>query len=401
MLIPYYSPNLSWAVFLAFYFQKNGRDKITHFFKELTGKKYILITNSCRTALYLAYKSIGDPGDVITSPLTCKSAIDPIVASEFEPVYCDILLSDLNMDADDAAGKITGKTRAIQVIHLGGIACDMGKIAEIAKKHNIYIIEDCAQALGAKYNGRYCGSFGDVACFSLIKNGYGIGGGILATDNQAIYENAVSINNYFANTSGSLILYRLMRNFLESHRRTILGNILYKKVMHWRRYNKNYQNEKSFQKQLVKASDVEIKLFAAQLDRLPFLHKKRRQIGQSLYNRLKNENLILNGISALNECSFSKFYAYHPGFIAPQTIQKLDNFGIEAKHLEHKYQRFYQKKLIADIDGDNVSLPNYRLVHDHLLSLPVCEHFQKKEIVRIILSLKREINFAQNEKNTF
>jgi len=370
-------------------FQKDAEVKIIKYFQELTGKKYVLITNSCRTALYLAYKSIGIPGEVLTSPLTCKTAIDPIEESDYRQTYCDIKLDDLTLDPDDLATRITKNTRAIQVIHFGGVACEMDRICELAKQHNLFIIEDCAQALGARYKNLNCGSFGDVACFSLIKNGYGIGGGIFVTHDHMLFEKASTINNQFQESPKSLLLFRLLRNYLESYRRFALINYFYTFMMKKRNMRISYKNYKTVVSQLSKASKLEINLFAAILKSMARLHKNRQLLGSQLYKVMKNNDMMLNTIYNESDCSFTKYIAYHPRFQVPLIIEQLNNLGIEAKHLEQKYMTYYQKKLIYEHPGiPNSELKNYFLVHDHLISLPLCEYFTDKEINRIVFLLK-------------
>lgn len=245
MKYPYYNPNLHLSVLLRALFTSKAKaeNRINDFFKKLTGKKYILITNSCRTALYLSYKAIEKQGEVITSPLTCKVAIDPVEESGNRPFYADIREGDLNINPNDIEHRINEKTIAIQAIHLGGVSCDMYSIREIAKKNKLWVIEDCAQSFGAKYKGKYTGSFGDIACFSLIKNAYGIGGGILATNNKEIYKKAKELQEQFSNTSKLLTYYRVTRNFIETYKRTLFGKLIYKLLMKMKGQKTSYCQE--------------------------------------------------------------------------------------------------------------------------------------------------------------
>ena len=160
MTIPYASPNLRCgdvvqALTLP---EKNAEKRIKEYFRQLTGKRYILITNSCRTALFLAYCALKAKGEVITSPLTCNVAIDPIIESGNTPVFADIGLTDLNIKPGDIPVRITSRTIVVQAIHLGGVSCDMDRIMDMAERNNLKVIEDCAQSLGAYYKGRSCGS---------------------------------------------------------------------------------------------------------------------------------------------------------------------------------------------------------------------------------------------------
>jgi dTDP-4-amino-4,6-dideoxygalactose transaminase len=88
-----------------------------------------------------------------------------------KPVFVDITsLSDLNLSCDDLENKITPKTKAIMVVHYGGFLADMERIKKIAKKYNLFVIEDAAHAIGAKFNSKMAGGIGDVGCFSFFSN---------------------------------------------------------------------------------------------------------------------------------------------------------------------------------------------------------------------------------------
>lgn len=82
------------------------------------------------------------------------------------PIFCDVDESH-TIDPDDIESKITERTKGIVIVHLYGVVCDMDRIMAIARKHNLYVIEDCAQAIGGKYKGKSVGTIGDVGCFSF------------------------------------------------------------------------------------------------------------------------------------------------------------------------------------------------------------------------------------------
>ncbi len=391
-MIPYYSPNLTFLRFLKSFLKRDAENKIISYFQRLADKKYILITNSCRTALYLAYKSIGDTGEVITSPLVCKSAINPIIDAGYIPVYCDILIDDLTMNSDDVSARISSNTRVIQATHIGGIACKMDTLCILAKKNNIVVVEDCAQGLGAKYKNEFCGSFGDIACFSLIKNAYGIGGGIFATNDKDLFDRACFLENQFKKSPRALLIFRVLRSWLESHRKNHYINYCYSWLMDRRENSIEYKKDRNTIEQLAKISRLEIILFAGIIHRLNHLHKKRRIVGQHLYNQLKKNELIYNSYNMSSQCSFTKFFVYNPIFQAREMIEFLNILGIEAKHLEQKYKVFYQEKIAQNtVNHGSSNLINYNLIHDHLISLPLCEYFSYQDTVRIIDTIKRLI----------
>lgn len=140
-------------------------------------------------ALYLSLRSLDlQPGDeVITTPLTWVATTNAIVLAGGTPLYADIA-DDYNMDAATIEDQITSKTRAILLVHFTGQMCDMDKIMAIARKHNLVVIEDSAQAFGATYNGKPAGSIGSMGCFSMnpmkIMNGFGEAGAITVGDER-------------------------------------------------------------------------------------------------------------------------------------------------------------------------------------------------------------------------
>ncbi|MBI5848169.1 MAG: DegT/DnrJ/EryC1/StrS family aminotransferase [Nitrospirae bacterium] len=120
-------------------------------------------------ALHLAVEAlgIGDGDEVITTPFTFFATAEAVIYTGATPVFVDIDPETMNIDPAKIEAKITENTKAIIPVHIFGHPADMDKIMAIAKKHNLHVIEDCAQSFGADINGRKTGSFGDVGCFSF------------------------------------------------------------------------------------------------------------------------------------------------------------------------------------------------------------------------------------------
>ncbi|HNY51452.1 MAG TPA: DegT/DnrJ/EryC1/StrS family aminotransferase [Smithella sp.] len=141
-------------------------------------------------ALLLALRACGiEAGDeVITTPFTFIATAEVIALLNAKPVFVDILPDTYNIDCGQIEQKITSRTRAIIPVHLFGHPADMDAIMSIAGKHDLKVIEDCAQAFGAVYRGRKVGSIGDIGCFSFFpsKNlaGYGDGGMIITKSEE-------------------------------------------------------------------------------------------------------------------------------------------------------------------------------------------------------------------------
>ncbi len=118
-------------------------------------------------ALYNAIKFFNLKGEVITTPFTFASTTHAIVQNGLKPVFCDIKKSDYTIDADKIEELITPNTSAIVAVHVYGNPCDVEKINEIAKKHNLVVIYDAAHAFGVKYKGKSILNYGDVSMLSF------------------------------------------------------------------------------------------------------------------------------------------------------------------------------------------------------------------------------------------
>ncbi len=147
--------------------------------------------NSCTAGLHLACVALGfQPGDeVITTPMTFCATVNTIIHSGATPVLVDINPQTFNIDPIEIEKKITPKTRAIIPVHFAGRACDMNAIMEIANRHNLVVIEDCAHAIETEYQGRKAGTFGNIGVFSFYatKNVVtGEGGMVVSADAELI-----------------------------------------------------------------------------------------------------------------------------------------------------------------------------------------------------------------------
>lgn len=152
-------------------------------------------------ALYLSLKALGiKEGDEIIVPSNTYIATAlAITYAQAIPVFVEPDINTFNIDPAKIEVAITNKTRAIMPVHLYGQACDMDSIMEIAKKHNLFVIEDCAQAHGATYKGKTIGSFGDAAGFSFYpgKNLGALGdAGAMVTNNEDIAKRVRALGNY-------------------------------------------------------------------------------------------------------------------------------------------------------------------------------------------------------------
>lgn len=168
-----------------------GDGKYTHmcsdWIKEKTNSEGVLLTTSCTHATEMAaiLCNIKAGDEIIMPSYTFVSTADAFVLRGAKVVFVDIRPDTMNMDEDLIESAVTEKTKAIVPVHYAGIACEMDKIMEIARKHHLYVIEDAAQGMMSSYKGQQLGTIGDIGCYSFheTKNySMGEGGAILLKD---------------------------------------------------------------------------------------------------------------------------------------------------------------------------------------------------------------------------
>lgn len=168
-------------------------------FAEVCGTRHAVATSSGTTALHIALlaHNIGPGDEVITTPFTFIATVNAILFVGAKPVLVDIEEDTFNIHPARIEAAVTPRTRAIIPVHLYGYPCDMDAVMEIARQHELLVIEDAAQAIGATYRGKPVGSFG-TGCFSLYatKNVAAGEGGMITTDNQALAERCRMLRNH-------------------------------------------------------------------------------------------------------------------------------------------------------------------------------------------------------------
>ncbi len=403
--VPYSVPMIYLSDVVSMLFERQAEKKIAQFFRDYTGKEYVLITGSCRAALFLAYRAIGQEGKrVITSPLTCTSAISPIVEAGYDMDFTDTRWDTFLMDEKQIAEKLHDDTIAVQTTHLGGLMCDMKPVVKVAKENNLILIEDCAQGFGAQYEGQNCGSFGDVACFSFIKNIFGVGGGVLTTDDKVLYERAKELQNAFVKSSLGISIYRIFRSLLETYRKYNWVDILYMALISSRNKSSagSHRSELEELKRMLKRPNMlEKKLAAWQLRTkvFPMLHK-RIEVANELIAFLSQRfpgKLHFQKSKEGNRASFVKLYVFIENFNSQKNIKRLqEEFGVEARHLENKSSSSFQAN-ISNVDmfrtfaGSIPDFEKYFALHKDILTLPIHEKMNEKDFENIAQALTKII----------
>jgi len=396
-MIPYYNPNFGLLDLIKTLLCTKAEEKLTRNFQKATGKRYILITSSCRAALYLAYKAIEKEGVVHTSPLTCKVAILPILGSGNKVRFHDIKRDDWTLDPNSIEAGLRHDSIAIQAIHLGGFPCDMPTLRKIADENNLVLIEDCAQGYGASYAGVPTGRLGDISCFTLTKNLFGLGGGVFATNNKEWYEAAKHEQASFPTESIVKIAYRTVMAMLGTYRDLGFVEKLYQ-LLKGKPKQINDDDIELLKKELKQPARLYLKSCAARWGKITDLMESRKADAMELLKNLELESDKVQN-NPLSEPSYTKLFMLSKG-ISPSIIQKLNASGIEAMHLEHKHKVYYQEPYWDknDLIVTHGALNNTQSLYGHVLSIPIHAALSR---LNIIEETNGDQKMSTNKKTVF
>lgn len=307
---------------------------------EVNGERDIRLTYSSREGLNVIYRKLYEERGtmrVAVSPLTCFIAIYPIVANGHVPVFVDIDAETLNMDEE----KLVARTDvdAVQVIHLGGNPMRMDKVMAWAKKNGVVVIEDCAQALGASYQGKNVGSFGDYAVASAVKNVYGVCGGILIGDCRLENGDCKSV-------SKAVMAYKRIKRRLEKRanaKQCGLWNALYGGLLRLKDTQEN--GFSNVVHRLPERVEREIRERLGQLEAINAVRKEKaeRLMAQIDRNRYAIQQEPEGGISTRNRVLVVSLHRE-----AREVITMLRKRGIAANNLTQSYTHPYQEYVQQD-----------------------------------------------------
>ena len=227
-------------------------------FARFISTKYAVSLANGTIALDLALKSlgIGSGDEVIVTSRTFIASVSSIINIGASPVFADICLNSQNIISSDIQKKITRNTKAILCVHLAGYPCEMNRIMKIAKEYKLSVIEDCAQAHGAKYRGKPVGSIGDIGCWSFCQDKImttGGEGGMITTNKKKLWEliwsmkdHGKSYNSVFKKKQSSGFRWvhdSFGGNYRMNEIQASLGRIQLKRMKEWTRKRNKNQSE--------------------------------------------------------------------------------------------------------------------------------------------------------------
>jgi perosamine synthetase len=331
-------------------------------FAKYIGTKYAVALNSATAALHLSLKVLNiEGGEVITTPMTFVSTNHAILYNNATPVFCDIEPDTLNIDCNKIEKLITPKTKAIIVVHFGGYPVDMDRVMEIAKKNNLFVIEDTAHGCGGEYKSSKLGSIGTMGCFSFhaVKNLATGDGGMITTNDLDTYKKLLKLR------------------WLGISKDT------------WSREDgKKYSWEYNVEELGFKChmNDLNAAIGMVQLAKLDLMNKKRQEISE----RYTKELSLIEGI----ETPVIKSYATKPAF---------HNYVIKTQKRDALFEYLASNQISAGvhyIPNNNYEMykeykgetPVAKSIWEKLLTLPLYPDMTEEDTSRVINTVKEFFN---------
>jgi len=322
------------------------------------GTKYAVGVASGTDALHLALLACGIKAgdDVITTPFTFIATAESIAKCGATPVFVDIDPKTYNIDPAKIEIKITQRTKAILLVHLYGQPAAMERILDIARKHNLRVIEDCAQALGAEYKGKKVGSLGDVGCLSFFPSkalgAYG-DGGMVVTDDPEIAETVRILRVH-----GSKASYQHVMHGFNSRLDALQAAILRVKLKHLDRWNELRRSKAALYTELLSRVDsIEP----------PYFEKNCKSSCNYYTVRIKGSRLSRDELREHLESKGIQTMVYYPLSLHLQEVYK---------YLKHK-------------SGD---FPQSEQAQERVLTLPMYPELSEEQIEGVASEIKRFVN---------
>lgn len=321
--------------------------------KDYVGAKYSVAVSNGTAALHVACLAagIGEGDEVITTPITFLASSNCVLYCGATPVFADVNHDTYNIDPEDIKRKITSKTKAIIAVHFTGQPCELDEIHQIAKEHNLLIIEDAAHALGADYKGKRIGSISDLTTFSFhpVKHITTGEGGMITTNNKELYK--------------KLILYR-------SHGMTRDTSLMTTNEGDW--YYQQLELGYNY-----RITDIQSALGISQMEKLDTFIKRRIEIVKKYNQALaKCKGIILP--KQLEGCNNS-WHLYVIQVVGKERKAVFDglrskNIGVNVHYIPVYTQPYYRQH-----GYKGVTCPNAEEVYKNFISLPIYSTLTEEE----------------------
>ncbi len=370
--------------------------KVERCFKESFGTEYALSFNSGRSSFLAILKSLelkeGD--EVLMQGFTCNAVVNPVLFLKLVPVFVDIEKESLNINPRDLEEKITSKSRAVIVQHTFGLGANMERIQRICQEHNLFLVEDCAHSLGAKYNQKKLGVFGDAAFFSFGRDKVisSVFGGMLIIKDKVLGEKITKLRQKTKYPNRLWILQQLLHPLIveyvikPSYKLPWLGKFLLISFQKLKILSKAVsQKEKlgKFSKNFFRKMPNALLLIAQnQIKKIEKFQRHSEKIAQIYFDKLKNSF----GISILPK-SEGKIYMRFPIiFHNKNTDEVLEMFRDNKILIDDGWRK--APIMPPDTDQERAGYifglcPNAEFVVNHIVNLPTNINISEKEAMRI------------------
>lgn len=342
--------------------------------------KHVIGVANGTDALVIALEVLGikEGDEVITTPFTFFATAEAISVVGAKPVFVDVSLDDFNIDVNKIEKVITEKTKAIMPVHIFGTPADMDKINEIAKKYNLYVIEDACQAIGAKYRDKMVGGLGDVACFSFFptKNlgTYG-DGGLITTNSDEIAAICRALKAHGSGVNGE-IAFNLLNDIKEE-------------VEEDKCTNDTVYNPKKYYNYLIghnsRLDEIHAGILSVKLDYLDRWNNQRIENTKYFDENLKDTELKLMKLDENNKNVYHMYIVQSEN--REELTKKLDEAGIG-------YGVYYPvplhlQKVYKDLGYKVGDLPNAEYLSTRTLAIPIDPEMTEEEREYIVEILKK------------
>ena len=357
-------------------------ENVKQFEKEIAekiGVKHAITVGNGTDALIIALKSLGikEGDEVITTDYTFFATAEAIRFVGATPVFCDVELDTYNIDPSQIEEKITDKTKAIICVHLFGNACKMDQINDIANRHNLYVIEDAAQAINSQYKGKNVGNLGDVACFSFFptKNLGCFGDGGMITTNDDDLATIIRALKVHGSGENGMKAYAILNDEeVEVVEQNSGDNTVYNPLKYY-----NYLIGHNSRLDEIQAAILRIKL-----KHLDEYTENRRSISHKYIDALKNTSLVMP-----TETEGGK-HVFHLFILQSENREEIESKLKEKGIATGTYYKvpMHLQKAFNDLGYKKGDFPNAEYLSERTFAIPLFPEMNDEEREYIINSIK-------------
>lgn len=345
---------------------------------EYTGAKYAVAVCNGTAALHMACYACGlsEGDEVIVSSMTFAASSNAVLYVGATPVFADIDSNTYNIDVEDIKRKITPRTKAIIAVDYTGQVVDMDSINEIAKEHNLIVIEDAAHSLGGKYKNRKVGTLADMTMFSFhpVKTITTGEGGMIVTDNKELYDKMIAFRSHGITKNPDEYINKSDDNGAWYHEQQSLG------------YN-------------YRMTDIQASLGISQLDKLNKFIDRRKQI-VSMYNEAFKE---LYFIKTPEQAEFSES-AWHL-YVIKLRLYKLnctrreffdalvaENIGVNVHYIPVNLHPYYEQ-----LGYGKGVVPVAEALYNTIITLPLFPSMTDSDVSDVIVAVNKVVEYYKKD----